>query len=223
MRAPNLVAICALSAICACTSEVSENGDVFIATRGGQSYKLALVTVSAFSETALRKAAAGQVARARPLLAGGASYDSLQKKVIAAGNRLAPFADAAGSAAGWQRWKLAYDLPDYPGTGDRSRWDGWRRAYTDSLHLASAQRELESKARRILSAAGLLESISLSGTSAKTDADGKFSLNLSSGTRYALHATASRAVFDRTEKYEWLVWLTPTKDGARATLANDWA
>jgi hypothetical protein len=66
-----------------------------------------------------------------------------------------------------------------------------------------------------------LEGMPAAPTTAKTDADGKFSLSLKKGTRYAIRAVASRAVFDRTENYEWLILLTPNADGARLTLAND--
>ena len=58
-------------------------------------------------------------------------------------------------------------------------------------------------------------------TTAKTDADGKFSLKLKPG-KYVLAAISSRTVGTDTEKYCWLVWLTvDPNQSKRVMLSND--
>lgn len=55
---------------------------------------------------------------------------------------------------------------------------------------------------------------------AKTDADGEFSMRLRRG-KYALGAKASRQAMDRTEEYYWLVWVTLSGKSTRVFLSND--
>ncbi len=55
---------------------------------------------------------------------------------------------------------------------------------------------------------------------AKTDADGKFTLPLPSG-KYVIAAKTSRRVGDDTEVYSWLVSLDLTASGQTLMLSND--
>lgn len=116
-------------------------------------------------------------------------------------------------------WKLSYSVPTYPNVGDRTRWDAWRQAYLNTLFAAT--RLSQSQASTDSVAASIDASFPPPAATAKTDADGRFTLTLKRGDRYALRAVATRAVFNNTEMYEWLIWLTPSKDGARIILAND--
>lgn len=57
---------------------------------------------------------------------------------------------------------------------------------------------------------------------AKTNADGKFTLKLKRGQKYALAAYGQRKIGDLTEKYYWLIWVSLDGKGARnIMLSND--
>lgn len=57
-----------LMLLTACKSDVQVQGDVFVATRGGQAFKLALVSVDAFSESDIRKTMTVRAQRVRAAL-----------------------------------------------------------------------------------------------------------------------------------------------------------
>ncbi|MBI3879885.1 MAG: hypothetical protein HY301_07440 [Verrucomicrobia bacterium] len=66
--------------------------------------------------------------------------------------------------------------------------------------------------------AGLPEPVS----TAKTDADGKFSLKLPAKTRFAIAAEAERTTPAGRESYNWLVWVSVDDDkGKSIMLSND--
>jgi len=92
-------------------------------------------------------------------------------------------------------------------------------AYYDSLSALTPIRQAQAKADSLVES--IVEAFPPPAAKAKTDADGRFVLTLQRGKRYALHAIATREVFNRLETYEWLIWVTPSKDGARVILAND--
>jgi predicted metal-dependent hydrolase len=83
--------------------------------------------------------------------------------------------------------------------------------------LATAERQLSAakaeaaaetlKALELVNEAALFEGIPESATKAVTDADGKFALKLPGPGRYALAARAERRVYDKTERYFWIVWV----------------
>jgi hypothetical protein len=54
----------------------------------------------------------------------------------------------------------------------------------------------------------------------KTDAEGKFALRVPAG-RYVLAARSSRAVFDKSEQYHWLVKVDASTDARQVFLSND--
>jgi hypothetical protein len=83
--------------------------------------------------------------------------------------------------------------------------------------LASAERQLNAakaeaaaetlKALELVNEAALFEGIPEGAAKAVTDADGKFALKLPGPGKYALAAHAERRVYDKTERYFWIVWV----------------
>jgi hypothetical protein len=56
----------------------------------------------------------------------------------------------------------------------------------------------------------------------KTDADGKFSIQLNRTGTFVLAANATRRVFNKTENYYWLITVPVDTDlGKRIFLSND--
>lgn len=97
----------------------------------------------------------------------------------------------------------------------------------DALGAARNElRTLQKRSRANLEAVRVLtrpyQLIAKSIAQAKTDADGKFSLAVPIGQRVAILAESERAVGDKNESYQWIVWASPKK-GSRVelTLAND--
>ena len=219
MTIRTVATLVALMLLTACKSDVQVSGDVFVATRGGQAFKLALVNVNAYTDSEIRKAAAVQAQQAKAYFPRGSALDSLIAKAAAAGERLSVLADAPGSQANLAVWTQKYTIPEYPGVGDKARWNAWRMAYYDSLAVMTPMRLAQARADSLFGV--ISEAFPAPAATGKTDADGRFVLTLERGKRYALHAMATREVFNTTETYEWLIWVTPSKDGARVILAND--
>lgn len=56
---------------------------------------------------------------------------------------------------------------------------------------------------------------------AKTDSDGRFTIRIKPG-KYGLIANSSREVFNNTEEYNWMIWVTVNKrQDNRVILSND--
>jgi hypothetical protein len=203
----------------ACNSEVQVPGDVFVASRGGQSFKLALVEISAFAEADIRDAAVRHARRADSVLAGQPDIRELQARVADANARLVALADAPGSTAAAAIWRDSFLYEAPPRVGDKSRWSAFRRAYTDSI---VAEKNLANAGRTAAALTGsVFDSLPSPSATAKTDADGRFTITLKRGQRYLIRATASRDVIGSTENYEWLVWRTAGAGTERLVLAND--
>lgn len=56
---------------------------------------------------------------------------------------------------------------------------------------------------------------------AKTDSDGKYTLNLPGGKKYALAAQTDRQILDSKETYWWLVWANPQMPQQTIIFSND--
>ena len=170
----------------ACKSEMQVTGDVFVATRGGQTYKLALVNVRAFAEEDVRKATTAQAQRANAsVIRMPALLDSLTKQATAATARLAALGDAPGSSANLNVWKLSYTSPAFPMVGDKSRWNAWRLAYLDSLFLATRISQAQANPDSVVASmmASIVDAFPPPVATAKSDADGEFVLTLERGKR----------------------------------------
>lgn len=76
------------------------------------------------------------------------------------------------------------------------------------LTAAKAEAEAETlKALELVNEAALFEGIPEGAAKAVTDADGKFALKLPGPGKYVLAARAERRVYDKTERYFWIVWV----------------
>jgi hypothetical protein len=199
---------------------VELHGDVFIVTRGGENVKLGLVVVRAFPEsTALAHLANRRVEIAR----GPERVDSLVAQV----RRETEQARVEVSRTEKYHENLAAKMRGRPFTpkeqsGLDAAWNNYlaalRRVENEDLEVRKARGRIA----YFGSAAFYLEDLPAPTEEAKTDADGKFAIMLPANERYALAATASRLVIDRTEHYYWFVWVTCKPAGEnRIFLSND--
>ena len=77
--------------------------------------------------------------------------------------------------------------------------------------LSSAKSASAGQLRKVielLSDEQLFKGVPWDGPKATTNSDGQFSMKLVSNKRYVIAAKAQRRVFDSTEQYYWLVWVS---------------
>jgi hypothetical protein len=206
MRTPWLMAImvpCLVLSTAAQRRQVG--GDVFIVTKAGINYKLGLVTVSAIPESAVNK----HLSRRQEESATAVS--KMQTEIDRAkGDWNAALAEEEAlyqtRAADW---------------GNSQKKTDWQKASERRSEIGVRRSHLEATQLSFQSGEFFFEGLPQAIASSKTDADGKFSLQLPSG-RFGIAAHSSRKIGDTKESYYWLVWLTVGPRAVkRIMLSND--
>jgi hypothetical protein len=208
----SVVLFCALATANAKTID----GQVFIVTAGGPSIKLALVQVAAVSQGDIQKHIADTDAS---LVAERTKIDATVMELTQAIERdrrsLGPAKWEAGKGGfGW--WMMRG-----PGVGKNGATE-WPKFHALEQRLAKNEeraRPVLSRQNYLRSAAPYFVTLPSPIATAKTDADGRFQLNIPDEGDYALVASSSRLVFNTTEKYLWIVRVKP--QDSKATLSND--
>lgn len=196
----------AIALMCECGPSQRElTGEVFIVTKGGQSIKLGLVEVGLYSDKDINpfilqklQAAKAQTQRLRPV------KDNVEKEWQQLRNEenylRGRYLDNMGSDAHKRRYDNAYE-------SYIQKDNQYRKVLYDYLSYSTGQFYFSGMPKPI--------------QSTKTDSDGKFSFRLTPG-KYALAARASRKLFDSTEEYYWLVWISVKNDPTmKVMLSND--
>lgn len=218
-------------------------GQIFIVTKGQQAIKLALVPVSVVSEDDLKvflSAKANQANIARRDLAP--TLKKLQEEKEASYSNLNPFLE-----------KILILSTEISSEDRKCSESGYMEAYKcrRSTELANKRREVDSlnftmkpirekyeeanqtynavkiNYEKFISAnvflAGLEDVPQLGNT--KTDADGKFNVNVSvpAGKKVVVIAKTNRQIVGEKEEYRWMLWISPQKGQSKTTLtlAND--
>lgn len=185
------------------------DGQIFIVTQGGNSIKLGLVTVGVLDQKAVddliskkQEEAAPLLERIKPLI--GAAKADYQKKKF-------------NSELAHKTWIDQHCSREYEGMVDLSN-----KAENSAL---TKQLTIEGWGRYLKSAGYYLKGIPNPLQTAKSDADGKFSLEIEPG-RYALIAIAERRVpggefGSEIERYFWAVKKEVGKKPMQVMLSND--
>lgn len=243
-----IVTVCLLSSAFICgnvlpaAKETSSNlqlpGQVFIVTKGQQTFKLALVQVFAVPEAIISKAIASRAAD-RSGIRRNLTPQIIEKKQALDQAR----AESKQSAV----WELSTQVADFsrncvalggmemvncmnsPAMAElKSRADEAREAEKPRNELfQTASREyrdlvIEYKNQRdaFKFFDGIESDIAAASTIVKTDAEGNFNTETQPGKRIAIFARAKRQVMGKIENYLWLVWVTPT-NAEKVILSND--
>lgn len=209
--------IFALLFLSSCKSEAELKGDVFIVTQGAQNVKLGLVEVSAIPEDKITPFIASKKSARESELK--LEYDEAKRKFDVA-------EQAYNQAESKFEEKKKATLSDYNnaiegrGFSDQNSSD----LYFVQIEKDRTKRELDESSAKLNEIRGKLNSMLApevyfnglpSGIAkATTDADGKFSIKLPSNGRFAIAARGQRKIFDKTEEYYWLVWVT--MDGSKS-------
>lgn len=180
-------------------------GAVFIVSKASINYKLGLVTVSAIPEGAIKRHLSRKATeRAAEIIRLQTEIDRIQGDLNAALAEEQALYEKR--LADWSNSQIKTD---------------WAKAGEKRAEIGLRQRRLEATQQSLQSAEFVYEGLPQAIASSKTDADGKFAMQLPSG-RFGIAAHTSREIGDTKESYYWLVWLTVSPRAAnRILLSND--
>jgi hypothetical protein len=100
----------------------------------------------------------------------------------------------------------------------RSDLDVKRAALTAATAVARNQLK---KLIEMLDSEHLFAGVPSNGPKAVTNSDGRFMIKLRANRRYVIAAKAGRSVFDSTEHYYWLVWVSADGDQAKRVMLTN--
>lgn len=196
------------------TQQTELSGEVFIVTKSAESIKLGLVRVGVLSETEVLKHISARQAIAeslRPLVrinleSADAKYQKAKREADRLYNNLVndPLYIQDDKDAVYlnkeRNWRIAADrqqklLPDLIA-----------KSYTLNF-LESARFFFAELPTPVIHT--------------DTDSDGKYSIMLERGKRYAIVAKSERKIGDSDEEYNWMVWVRAIEEKQRLTLSNN--
>jgi hypothetical protein len=211
---PRLFCIFCALLIFSTASGKTIDGQVFIVTAGAQAIKLALVQVIAVAQADTEKhisdtdvAVAAEQAKADAEVNEATQAAQQAKRAV------------AGGFGEWMR-RVARERPN-ENSPEIPRAESQKFHAAEQRAAKAVGRLAEARARQkvLQSAAPYFVDLPTPTATAKTDADGRFQLNVPDEGDYVLLATSTRAVFNTVEKYFWIVRLKPQV--SKVTLSND--
>lgn len=227
MKLKIIIAFLMFSIVCssgfAAKNETQIEGQIFIVTKGQQTYKLSLVQVYAIPASTMEKAIqerANTVNAGRQALLPQIISAKAERDQAAAENRGSEYSSLVRVTAeasrrckemGGMAFVNCMNSPEM--TDLRARTDRAREVVkpAQASLLASIQmftqltKQYEVQGSQATFFEGLAVPSDMAIVSDKTDADGKFSLKLPSGKRFMIFARAKRQVMSETEEYVWLL------------------
>lgn len=246
-----IIYFCLLASIFICSNALSAekktgsnfqlHGQVFIVTKGQQTFKLPLVQVFAVPEAIISKVIASRVAARKEFLLNITPQLNEKKQAMYQANAEAKtrmdvsdaifrqgkdFLDKCKALNGVAFDNCMKDYADFNVRHDEALKEGQKERSQYYARSVAATREYENlasidKGQRdaFKSLDGIESDIATSSKIVKTDADGNFSLANLQGKRIALFARAKRQVVGETEDYIWLIWADKTN--SNIMLSND--
>jgi hypothetical protein len=184
---------------------VELTGQVFVVTKRGVKYKLGSVAVSAIPEDAFRKYLQNKT------LQGELETRKLERDI-----RRLTAALPKTEAEEDRLWTIL----QRDETNSHNA-DAWSAAYSKAKSITKQIEDLQARRAHLRSGEYFFEGLPSGLSSAKTDANGKFTLSVPRQGRYGVVACASRELFKKHETYFWFVWVSPDRESAkRLTLSN---
>jgi hypothetical protein len=180
-------------------------GDVFIVTKRGRTYKLAAVRVSAIPEEVARKH-----------LKSKTLQRELELQKLQGDIKLLTSTLQDAQADEHRLWRVLQEDESHSQNAT-----AWSVIYKKTKHLAKEIEILDTQRKRLTSDEYFFDGLPSGISTARTDADGQFTLVLPREGRYVIAAHGPRETFRDAEPY----WLVPVSlDGEaskRLTLTND--
>ena len=196
------------------------DGEVFIVTKGGENVRLGLVTVQAISEDKIKEFIVKKSSESKT------EIEKLQNEIKKAEIELADAEKVAKSSEKERDRRFTILLNSLASRKANNYHKDAVKIHESKLNILFVKRKnldaLKSKQNYYGSAAFYFNGLPDPTTSAKTDADGRFTLFISRARRVALAARASRQVSNKKEEYYWLVWVSlDEKPPGNIFLSND--
>ena len=188
------------------TSDGELTGDMFVVVKRKQRHPLRSVVVHAIPEDALKKHLERRAAQ-RALWSG-----KLQREIDALAAAL-----AKAQAEEDRLWNIQKE--DESNLGKAKAWSV---AFNHTKKISTQLDDLRTRWQHLTSAEHFLKDLPAPISTAKTNADGTFTLEIPRDGRYGIVARASRASDDEAQTYHWFVWIS--LDGQRTkrlVLNND--
>jgi hypothetical protein len=181
-------------------------GAVSIVTKGGRKYKLGSAAVHAIPEEALKRHLESKTRQ------GELESQKLQCDI----DRLTAMLGIAAAEED-RLWKILQ-----PDKDNSRKADAWRFVYNKAKTVTQQIKNLQARRQNLTSGEYFFDGLPSGISTAKTDADGKFTLTIPCQGRYGVVARASRELLKGKETYFWFVWVSldgqPSK---RLRLSND--
>lgn len=201
MRAPHLAVVTAVL-VTGCARQGQLNGQVFIVTQGRENVKMGAVQVIAIPDSAMKPLLASKPQEA------AAEHEKLNRESQKCWDdmkRSTAMAEGDPKMLEFERITKECAMSEKP---------------EDSLMAKHAVRMAAIRTGETLFDALPKPDDAIVG---KTDADGRFTLTLLRGNRYALACRAQRSVPGQSdpEKYFWLLWVKPEAEKTELLLSND--
>ncbi len=196
------------------------SGQVFVVTKGSQNIKLGLVTVSAFPEKDVVGPKAKTLKIQQELKETALKrIDETRGEVVAAQQNLsATERELADVSALWKAVALK------TGTEEETNYKAVlvrNEANEHTVEVAQGKVKIqESILAQIGTPKFALMALGESKYSAKSDADGRFEMDLPPGV-YVLSAKATRRLIETSEEYLWLIRVDLVKGNKKVMLSND--
>jgi len=180
-------------------------GDVSVVTSRGRRHSLGLVVLNAIPEDLLqpyleRKTAQCERERKR-----------LQRKI----DTLATTLEEARSEED-RLWKIQDRDKD-----DLRKANAWSVVYNKTKNIETQLDELQARQGRLISGEAFFQDLPPAISSAKTHADGKFTLAIPRDGRYGIVARASRESSQEKQIYCWFVWVSLDGKPCKRLMLND--
>jgi hypothetical protein len=180
-------------------------GHVFIITRGRRKYKLGSVAVHAIPQDALKKH-----------LKSKTLQSELESETLERDIRSLTAMIGTAQSEEERLWKILQGDQD-----NLKKGEAWSAAYKRAKGITRQIEELQARQQQLASGEYFFDGLPSPVSTAKTDADGKFTLTIPRQGWHGVVACASRELFKGRESYFWFVWVT--LDGhhsKRLTLSN---
>jgi hypothetical protein len=195
------------------------DGQVFIVTAGGPAIKLALVEVKLFAQADIEQhirdidlVPDSEKSKADTALAKAKADLKAAERAVGGPHGY----DEKLSGLAYAEWVKRYQHSPADGPVVARRFNAAvERVSRAKEHLAQTL----VRQRLSRSAAPYFQNLPTPVASSKTDADGRFELNIPDEGVYVLVASSSRTLYNTTERYFWIVRLNP--QDPKATLSND--
>ena len=180
-------------------------GEVFIVTKAGMTYKLAAVAVTAIPEEPLKKHMESKTAE------GELESQKLRREIAGLTATL-----KMAQADEDRLWKILQR-----DESNSRKAAAWSVAYNKTKSVTKQIKKLQTERQHLTSGDYFFEGLPSGIATAKTNANGKFSLTIPRKGRYGVVARASRELFKQQETYFWLVWVSLEAQATKRLVLNN--